>query len=253
VAGDDPGFIGEDKQAVVDGLDDLSGVATWEVGSANASCKKGVAGEDEIQRGEVKADAALGVTWGVDDLGREVFEADFEAFIEARVGGFGFRGFDAEPTGLLVHHFEQGQVVFIQQDGRAGEALEAERASDMVNMGVGDENLLDFQLVLGETAEDACDFVAWVDDDRFAGAGIPKDGAVALEGADGEGFDDHEFILVLGFGAMSRRSVARAAHKPKKPRHGTSHGFSLFYSQPRLPIGHSIRGRPVTGFSMGLG
>ena len=54
-----------------------------------------------------------------------------------------------------VHHFEQRQVVFVEEDGRAGEALELERAADVVDVGVGDENLLELEAEFGEAAVNA--------------------------------------------------------------------------------------------------
>ena len=48
----------------------------------------------------------------------------------------------------------------------------------------------------GEDGEDARDVVAGVDDHGFAGGLVSKDGAVALERADGEDFMDHgRFVL----------------------------------------------------------
>ena len=100
-------------------------------------------------------------------------------------------GGDAEPAGLNVHHFDQGEVVLVVEDGGAGELLEAVGSGDVIDVGVGDDDLLDGEVVLGEQGEDAGDVVAGVDDDGFAGGFVAEDGAVALEGADGEGFVDH--------------------------------------------------------------
>jgi hypothetical protein len=76
-------------------------------------------------------------------------------FCQAGVGFFGFRSGDAEPAGLGFHDGEQRQVVFIEQDGCAGEALEAQCSADVVDVGVGDEDLLQLEAELGETAMDA--------------------------------------------------------------------------------------------------
>jgi hypothetical protein len=92
---------------------------------------------------------------------------------------------------LNVHHFDQGQVVLVVEDGGAGELFEAVGAGDVVDVGVGDDDLLDGEVVFGEEGEDAGDVVSGVYDDGFAGGFIAEDGAVALERADGEGFEDH--------------------------------------------------------------
>src|SRR5580698_5988631 len=62
---------------------------------------------------------------------------------------------------------------------------------------VGDEDLLDGELVLGEEEEDAGDVVAGVNDDGFAGLLVAEDGAVALEGSDGEDFVNHGSLRVM--------------------------------------------------------
>jgi len=65
----------------------------------------------------------------------------------------------------------------------------------VVDVGVGDEDLLELEAECVEAASDAVDVVAGVDDDGFASFLVAQDGAVALKRADGEGFEDHEFIL----------------------------------------------------------
>ena len=65
----------------------------------------------------------------------------------------------------------------------------------MVDVGVGDEDLLELEAEGVEAAGDAADFVAGIDDDGLAGFLVAQDGAVALERADGEGFEDHDSIL----------------------------------------------------------
>ena len=81
----------------------------------------------------------------------------------------------------------------------------------MVDVGVGDENLLELEAERGEAAVNAADLVAGIDDDGLAGLLVAKDGAVALQRADGKGFEDHGSILtplVASDGrGLSRRSA----------------------------------------------
>jgi len=148
---------------------------------------------------EVEADGAFGVSWGVEDGAGEPpstalragSDRDELAVVEGVIGiGDDGRG-DAEPAGLNVHHFDLGKIVLVVEDGSAGELFEAMGAGDVIDVGVGDDDLLDGQGVLGEQGEDAGYVVAWVDDDGFAGGLVAEDGAVALEGAYGDGFEDH--------------------------------------------------------------
>ena len=73
--------------------------------------------------------------------------------------------------------------------------FELERAADMVDVGVGDEDLLECEAEVGEAAVDAGDLVAGIDDDGFAGFLVGNDGAVALQRADRKGLENHGFIV----------------------------------------------------------
>ena len=71
VAGDDDGCVGERQQLLVDGADEHGAVAAGQVGAADRAGEEGVAGEQQMLRGEVEADAALGVAGGVKDVAGE--------------------------------------------------------------------------------------------------------------------------------------------------------------------------------------
>ncbi len=114
---------------------------------------------------------------------------------EAGVGWSDFGRWNAEPSSLNVHHLYQGKVVLVVEDGRSGELLEALGSGDVIDVSVGDDDLLDGELVLIEDADDAGDVVAGIDHDGFAGDLVAEDGAVALERADDEDFVDHGLRL----------------------------------------------------------
>jgi len=69
------------------------------------------------------------------------------AVVEGVVGVSDDGGGDAEPAGLNVHHFDQGQVLPVIEDGGAGELLEAVSAGDVVDVGVGDDDSLNAQFM----------------------------------------------------------------------------------------------------------
>ena len=89
--------------------------------------------------------------------------------------------------------------------GAPVESFEFERASNVVDVGVGDEDLFELEAEGGEAAMDARDLVSWIDDDGFSRSFIAEQCAVALERADGEGLEDHGFIVR----APGRVGVAR--------------------------------------------
>ena len=71
----------------------------------------------------MKADGALGVARGVNDLGWVVVEADTAAVGEGFVGWCSFWRWHADPCGLFGHDLEQGEIVLVEKDGSAGEAI----------------------------------------------------------------------------------------------------------------------------------
>ena len=64
-------------------------------------------------------------------------------------------------------------------------------SGDVIDVSVGDDDLLDGEVVFLEQSDDAGDVVAGIDDDGLAGGFVAEDGAVALEETDGEDFVDH--------------------------------------------------------------
>jgi hypothetical protein len=193
-------FVGESEQALVDGVQELVGVASGKVGAADGAGEESVPGEEEFLVGKVEADGAFGVSGGVEDGTRKPGDGYALAVFEGGVGTEDGGGWDAEPFGLDVHDFDQGQVVLVVEDGCAGDLFQAVGAGDVVDVGVGDDDLLDGEVVLGEQGEDARDVVSGVDDDCFAGGLVTEDGAVALEGAYGQGFENHGFLRVTAKG-----------------------------------------------------
>jgi hypothetical protein len=232
VSGDDYDFVGKRQKAVMDGTDELFFVTSGEVCSAYGTCEEGVSGDEQGLVREIKARAALGVAGGVEDYAGETGDGDGLVVGEVGVGRSDFRSRNAEPACLFVHHLDQGDVKLVIEDGGAGETLQLLGAGDVVDMSVGNHNLLEGELVAGERRDDAIDVVAGVDDDGFAGGLVPEDRAVALEGADYEDFVDHilggQFswsllvdrfwvqgveAVVLGFGEGKEGTVAKTGRE----------------------------------------
>ena len=192
---DDCGFVRKREKPIVDRGDELAGVASGKVGAAYGAGEEGIPGEEEGLLGEVEADAALGVAGSVEDASGEAGDGDDLVVVEGVVGGWDFRGRDAEPGGLDVHHFDQREVELVVEDGCSGELLEALGSGDVVDVGVGDDDLLDSEAVPLERGDDVGDVVAGVDDDGLAGGFVAEDGAVAAERAYDEDFVDHGLDL----------------------------------------------------------
>jgi hypothetical protein len=98
---------------------------------------------------------------------------------------------------LRVEHFQKCVIVLVEQDECAGGGAEFHGSSDVIDVGMGDDDLLDLQVVLADHREDVINIISRVDDHGFAGGLVADDGAVALQRADGEDFVDHGFIVQI--------------------------------------------------------
>jgi len=195
MAGNYYGFIWQRQDRVVQGVQDFLHGATGEIGAANGAGEQGVASNQLLFCGEIEADAAFGVAGGMKDAGG------------VRSGGDGFSGGHAavdinpagrghaDPRGLHVEHFQQGVVILVEEDGGASGGAEFHGSADVVDVGVGDDDLLDLQIVFADDSLDVFDVVAGVDDHGFVSALVADDGAIALQRADGEDFMDHGSIV----------------------------------------------------------
>ena len=85
--------------------------------------------------------------------------------------------------------------MIVEQDGRAGEPLEPQRAAHMVDVSVSEENLLEREAQFGEPAMNVADLVAGINDDGLASLLIAEYGAVGLQRANGKALQNHGFIL----------------------------------------------------------
>ncbi len=179
----------------MNGLDDLLAIAPRQIGAADASGEEGIAGNHHFEWSEMEADGALGVTRRVNYLGWIRGESDDLSVDHGFIGRSCFWRRRSEPSRLDVHHLEQREIILIQQNGCAGEALELEGATDVIDVRVGDENLLQREALGLKPAVDSRDLISGVDDDRFAGGFVAQQSAVALEGANGKGLKDHAAIL----------------------------------------------------------
>lgn len=179
----------------MDRAQNRSVVAAGKVGAADGSGEEGVACDEQIQRSKVQADASGCVAGSVQHLRLILPEADYEMVLGAGIGRRDLGCGEAEPSGLRVHHFEQGQVVLVEEDGRSGLLFQFQRAANVVDVRVRDNNLFEPELVLFQTRYDLRDVAAGIDDHGLAGRLIAKDRAVTLQHANGKGLEDHTLIV----------------------------------------------------------
>jgi hypothetical protein len=80
--------------------------------------------------------------------------------------------------------------------------LEQQRATDVIDVRMGDDDLCQGEAMLRQPSENFGNVLPGVDDHGLAGGLIAEDGAVAAEHPDREGFKDH-----LGVPSGSRSEV----------------------------------------------
>lgn len=120
--------------------------------------------------GEPEAEAALCVAGSEDRQAGDSVDGNLLTILEIDVElGKVLDGRDhkAYPGGLLIENGGEGQIGLVEGDGGACDSLELLRAGDVIEVGVGDDDLLEGEFVPGEDAENAWDVGAWIDDDCF--------------------------------------------------------------------------------------
>ena len=105
-------------------------------------------------------------------------------------------GRHAQPGGLRVEMIVQLLVVRVHVDRSAGGGLQLRRASDVIDVGVGDHDGLDGEPMPVQDRQDVLDLVARIDHDRLPSGLVAEDRAVALQHSDGKNFMDH-FIPIV--------------------------------------------------------
>ena len=198
MARDDDRLVGQGEDAAMQGFQNLLKRSSRQIGPANAAREQRVAGNQQFLRGEIQADAALGMAGGVQNIRGQASGAQALVVVEAGVDldppGRGH----AEPRCLHVEHLQQRIVVLIKQDGSARLRPQFHRPANMIDVGMGDDDLFHLQLVPPDDREDVFDIVARIDDHRFARGFIADDRTIALQRADGKDFVNHRLYCRAG-------------------------------------------------------
>ena len=98
----------------------------------------------------MQADTAGGVSWGVQDFGRQGGKSHLHSIVGAGIRGRDCGGSNAQPSGLHIHHFQQHHVLLVQQDRGARSLAKQHRAAYVIDVGMGHDDLAQRQPVLCE-------------------------------------------------------------------------------------------------------
>ncbi len=116
-----------------------------------------------------------------------------------RVGVEGLAALDPELGALFVKLFDQKAVFPVRAfDGDAELLRQIRRAARMVDMAMGQHDLLDLHILFGDGGLNTLDFAAGIDHGGLFGVLAPEHGAVLLEGGDGDDDGFHGHVPVWG-------------------------------------------------------
>ena len=121
---------------------------------------------------------------GVQDLPLDRTHRDLLTIRQEFIRGYRrhkvFRG-DSQKGPLLRHMFIESEVRLVQEHAGVGLLLQFGGGADMIDVGVGVNDLGHGEAVLVQTLDDILHLIARIDDDRFLGLRISQNDAVALE------------------------------------------------------------------------
>ena len=123
-------------------LDDFLHRPSRQIGAADASRKQRVAGNQLLLQRKVEADAALGVSRRMNHVRGERARLDRVRLSDALIDLDLARIFHSDPRGLHIQHLQQGIVVLVEQDGRAGGGPQLHRSAHVIDVSVSDDDLL---------------------------------------------------------------------------------------------------------------
>src|SRR5208337_2638526 len=146
-------------------------------------------------RGKIEADAALGVPRSVQNVRRQAACPQPVAIPNTRFDSNLTRCSHTYPCSLHVQHFQQRVVILIQQDRRASRGAQLHGSAHVIDVGVGDDDLLHDQFVLADDGKNVFNVVARIDDHGFVRGLIADDGTVTLQRADRKDLVNHALQL----------------------------------------------------------
>ena len=127
----------------------------------------------------------------MDDLARQAGEADGESVLGTHVRRRYLGGRNPQPTRLHLHGVEQTQILLVEKYRRPGCCLQQGRPTNVVDMGMRNDDLAQGEAVLPQPGENLGNVVTRIDDDGLMGSLVAQDGAVAAQWPNGKGLKDH--------------------------------------------------------------
>jgi hypothetical protein len=184
-------FVRQNQQARLQRVHDLVVIPARQVGASDASGEQSIPRYQQIERNEVEANRTLGVPRRVQYLGTVMLQSHRLPIDEAAVRGSCLRYTHSQPCCLRAHHLEQRKIVFVQVNWRPGKPLQSERPTNVIDMSMGYQDLLQREALVSKPLVNAAHIITGIDHDGLAGLLIAKNRAVALQRTDRKSLENH--------------------------------------------------------------
>ncbi len=184
-------IIPQRPESLSDGTQQGLVVAAGEVGSANGTLEQYVANLGDPALPMKKYDMAWGMAWTVDDFQLLIPQGDLIPIFQPLIWCAFSSVAKTEHVRLLVHVLEpEGIRLVWAMDWYAKPLRQFDCAAGMIQVAMGEQNHLWFQLQILKDSGQPLTLPARIDDGGRPGVFTPEEGTVLLEG--GYGYD---FVL----------------------------------------------------------
>ena len=188
MAGDEHRVVAHGPQAFADAGDELRVVAARKVSAADAAGEQHVAHEGALRLGRMKHHVARRVTGAVAHGQHAIAHLHRVAILQPARGREAGHLRKAEHAALFGDAVDPELVARVRaDDGQAQPRAQLGRATGVVDVGVGEPDLLQVDAQLLHRRLDARQVATGVDDGGLLRGIAPDDGAVLRERGDGDG------------------------------------------------------------------
>ena len=177
---------------------DLPGVAAGQIGAADTAGKERIAGNEQALRLRVEAAGALRVAGSKNHPQRKARQPHHLSVGQFAVWRMHLGRLQSHPSSLRIHAVQEIKIGRMQQHRRAGQLAQSGRRAGVVQMRMGEQDLLEGQPQIGQPLRDAPSLVTRIDDNRLAALLIAHQRAIGLQRAGRKAFQDHGSIVWLG-------------------------------------------------------
>lgn len=159
--------------------------AAFEICSTDASSKEGIAGESDFFFRDIEADAAGGMSRGVERAKLDISDRKFWCYIERMLKGRHIFSGCTEFYAHIRDIFDDELFEWMVGDDGIGQSVfEFFSACHMVDMGVSKEDVIDGGIFIFDGVEQAWNGAAWVDDGGVASCFADEDVGIDAESTD---------------------------------------------------------------------